>query len=323
MNVYNAIGGYFELELGGGSYIFHESALPVNSGRNALELILRCQHVECLHLPYYGCDALYHTAQKAGLKTVFYTLDEEFNPKIDLLKPGEALLFINYFGILQNRVSQLTDKCFPMIIDNCQAFFSEHTGCLASFYSPRKFFGVPDGGFAYVNQAENYHLSLEMDHSIDRLTHLVRRLEENPEAGYVEYKKNEAAISNMPVKRMSLLTSRLLRSINYDEIRAKRNQNFLHLHSRLRFDNELSALIGESPLNGPLVYPYLNADNNGKRDALLKKRIYIARYWPNQVPRMAGQNLYETHLQQNLLALPIDQRYTETDMGQILDALKK
>ena len=47
---------------------------------------------------------------------------------------------------------QLLNKKYPnLIVDNAQAFYMPHLG-LASFYSPRKFFGVADGGYLFCGK---------------------------------------------------------------------------------------------------------------------------------------------------------------------------
>ena len=67
-------------------------------------------------------------------------------------------------------------RAFPgrVIVDACQAFYHVPVDGVPAFNSPRKFFGVPDGGFA-MQVSPAALAALERDRSDDRCTHLLRR----------------------------------------------------------------------------------------------------------------------------------------------------
>ena len=52
----NSIGGYFSLELQRNKSFLHNDGILLNTGRNALEYILRALgDVQLIYIPYYTC----------------------------------------------------------------------------------------------------------------------------------------------------------------------------------------------------------------------------------------------------------------------------
>ena len=52
------------------------------------------------------------------------------------------------------------------------------------------------------------------------------------------------------------------------------------------------------------------------RKRLIQNKVFVAKYWPN-VDLWAGENATETWMANNILPLPIDQRYGLDDMAKI------
>ncbi|EOU1949016.1 hypothetical protein DMN27_14670, partial [Clostridium perfringens] len=55
---------------------------------------------------------------------------------------------------------------------------------------------------------------------------------------------------------------------------------------------------------------------------LIENNIYVATYW-NEVLEKVEMNSTEEYLVKNLIALPIDQRYSDKEMNLILDLINK
>ncbi|MEI6057234.1 MAG: hypothetical protein WCR55_14400 [Lentisphaerota bacterium] len=120
-----AIGGYFELELRR-SKEYYQNAIRLNSGRNALEFILRLRRYSRVFIPYYSCDAILEPFKKLLLNYELYFIDKNLEPKFNYasIKPDEGFLYINYFGLKAKFIKYLSKYCRNLIIDNSQAFFS-------------------------------------------------------------------------------------------------------------------------------------------------------------------------------------------------------
>ena len=315
------IGGYFEIELNNFGRNVHPTAIALNSGRNALEYILLTKQYSKIHLPYYACDALLQPLKRLNINYEFYYIDKNLLPKKQSIESNEALLYINYFGLMDKNVKKVLKKYDNIIIDNTQAYYSKPHRDVPTFYSPRKFFGVPDGGYLYSKTKLN--LDLEQDISNERLEHLFIRVEEGAEKGYEFFKKNDAKLNNLPINKMSKLTEKLLNSIDYENVLKKRNSNFMKLHDSLTHKNEFSFVINNQTINGPLMYPFLTNDGGKLRNNLHNQKIFTATYWPNVLNWLKDKTAYENYLVENLIALPIDQRYTKEDMIYIYEIISR
>ena len=316
MSLNKPIGGYFELETNDFGSVYHEDAIALNSGRNALEYILLVNNYKKIYLPFYTCDVLLQPIKKLDIDFEFYYLDKEFLPKIDTIENNAVLLYVNYYGLMDDNIEALQTKYSNLIVDNAQAFYSQPINEIPTFYSPRKFFGLPDGGFVYSNT--KLKANLEFDKSSKRMSHLVVRIEDGAEAGFNLFQQNEDELNNLPLRKMSKLTDKLLKNIDFDSVRKKRNENFNILHQALKNENELTPIIENTTINGPMIYPYLKKGNDKLRSSLISKKIFVANYWPNVSDWLGGKECYESYLQSNLIPLPIDQRYGLNELSVII-----
>ncbi|MCD4735154.1 MAG: hypothetical protein K8R53_03865 [Bacteroidales bacterium] len=316
----DVIGGYFELELNDSGTFYHDDAIRLNSGRNALEYILIQNKFEKVYLPYYYCDVILQPVERQKTPYEFYHLTTDFMPEIDNIETNSALLFINYYGLFDNRIELLQKKFNNIIIDNSQSFFSFPIHSSPTFYSPRKFFGLPDGGMVYTDRKVDF--TLERDNSEDRILHLIKRIEQNAESGYVLFKENESRLDFLPVKQMSFITERILKNINFEKAIKKRKDNFIFFHNKFKDSNELTPLIDTAEFIAPLSYPYLNKNNEVLRETLINKNIYVPTFWPNVLNQKAN-NSFEYHLAKNLIPLPTDQRYETEELASICPIIYK
>ncbi|PNS34624.1 hypothetical protein RJ60_14630, partial [Mesotoga sp. B105.6.4] len=198
-----------------------------------------------------------------------------------------------------------------------QAFFTEPISGIETIYSPRKFFGVPDGAYLYSKCSMD--VELQQDISYNHCDFLLKRIDLSPEEGYSSFLGNEERLDNNPIRRMSKLTQTLLSSIDYEFVRKRRNENFFFLHENLRDKNELTELIESEAIDGPMIYPFLTRDTS-LRKKLHNNRIYVATYW-NDVFERADENSLEWQLAKYMIPLPIDQRYGNSDMIQVLNTI--
>lgn len=309
------LGGYFELELEKRDGFIHDNGLLVNTGRNALELILRNLPSDSkVYVPKYTCDVVLEPFAKLGIPYIFYSINKSLEIESDLkLGANEYLLYTNYFGVKDSYVRELWERYSDkVIVDNAQALYALPTKMC--FYSPRKFVGIPDGGIAYFNNQISLE-GYEQDFSYDRCFHLLKRLDIDAGAGYSDFKTTATMLRNQPIKRMSRLTKALLGSIDFAKIRTIRLENFLLLHSVLKDYNKL-VINDLNELSCPMVYPFMT-DDVTLRQRLIDNKIFVATYWPN-IYDWCDEGDVEYALCQNILPLPIDQRYNKEDINRII-----
>ncbi len=312
------IGGYLELELRHGEH-YHKNAIRLNSARNCFEYILLARKYKKVYIPFYTCDVLLQPLWKYKIAYEFYSINKFLEPTktIKLLK-NEALLYTNYFGLKQKCVEDLASSYgTQLIIDNAQAFFAPRIESIDTFYSPRKFLGVPDGGYLYTNYLLNDNF--QIDKSYHRIKHLIYRIEKGAEEGYAAFREADDSLTNQPILKMSELTERILQSIDYEYIKSRRCDNFRFLHNKLGIKNNLSLELSKDSV--PMVYPYYTFNVNLKRK-LIQEKIFTATYWPNVLKWCSNTDM-EFVLCNHIIPIPIDQRYYEKDMERITEIIKK
>ncbi len=148
----------------------------------------------------------------------FYDLTDDFGVKGNVtLNQDSLLLYVNYFGVCTRQAGEIIDQygAENVVIDNSQALFGGQFEALATIYSPRKFFGLPDGGLLYSTDPRIKQPEQRDESSESRMAHLISRITNSPEAAYQHYLEAEGAISKLPVQAMSRLTERLLQSVDY------------------------------------------------------------------------------------------------------------
>lgn len=315
----NEIGGFFELELNQGKEL-HSSALKLNLGRTSFEYILRAKNVEKVYLPYYTCDVMLEPLKKLSIKYEFYHINNNLEPVFNykFIKGNDFFIYNNYFGLKDGFIHEISNKVKNLIIDNAQAFFSKPIPGVDTFYSPRKFFGVPDGAYLYTESRLN--MELQKDVSNRRINHLIGRIEFGAEENFKTFRENDAILSGQSIKKMSNLTHRLLKNINYSKASGIRKKNFFQLHEYLRRTNQIKIDLGYELI--PMIYPFLISNGFQLKKELIRKKIFVATYWPN-VLGIISKDSWEYYLTKNLIALPIDQRYSEKEMSKIIENLEE
>ena len=298
------IGGYFELESDNRFGHYHKDALRLNSASSCLKLLIRTFHILKIYVPDYTCSVVWKSIKDEGCECLFYKVGKDFLPQEDF-KKDDYILFNNYFGVNSQNVKKMEQQYRNLIIDNAQAFYAGDNA-FASFYSPRKFFGVPDGGYLYCK--DEVELPNVTSESWNKCTALLKRCDRPASEGYEDFRETQRRISEEPVARMSKLTERLLCNIDYEAIRKKRQENFKRLHEQLGEYNQLSFDLKSDDV--PMVYPFL-MDKAGLREKLIANKIYVATYWPG-----CNQNDMT-----EIIPLPIDQRYGIEDINHITETI--
>lgn len=318
-----AIGGYLELELPISKHIVPHSdnCVALNSGRHALEYILMQlpENAKKIYIPYYTCIVLLQPLRNLGIEYEFYHINQDLEiTTIPELRDNEYIIVNNYFGIKDAYLKSLYPKLGKHLIeDNSQAFYAEVNPGIKSFYSPRKFFGIPDGGYAHTEIIRD--LDIETDVSTNRSSHLLKRIDEGSQAGYHEFRNNANKLEKESLKKMSNLTRTILQSIDFEGIKAIRRRNFDMLHNSLAQYN-LIDIPSQNSFACPLVYPFRTKDKD-LRKKLIENLIYVATYWPN-VKDWCNPGDEEYLLCEEIIPLPIDQRYDINDMNRIISKIK-
>ena len=309
------IGGYIELD----KYnmpMLHEGAVALNCGRNALAYLIRTKDIKRIYLPKFICNSIISVCKKEGILVSFYHIDIEFKPVIDfVLNDGEWLYLVNYYGQLSNKeINCYAAQYVNIIVDQAHSYFQMPVNGVDTIYTCRKYFGVADGAFLYTDR--KIQDSLPIDESFERMRFLLGRYERTAQEFYSEYVINNHYFEHQPIKQMSKLTYNLLHAISYDIVRKKRENNFIYLHKHLERLNQLKIVN-----TGTYMYPLMINNGEDVRKILHLENVYIPTLWPT-VLEICDRSDVEYKMTENILPLPIDQRYGAEEMAYLVSLVE-
>ena len=307
------IGGYLELEKNR-LPLLHESALALNCGRNALRYLLEQRQISALLLPSFLCDTVKDVCRDIACR--FYAVGVDFLPRIPDPREEEWVYVVNYYGQLTPETLSGLRQRFPrLIVDNAQAYFEPPLPGTDTLYTCRKFFGVPDGAFLYTDAPSR---PLEKCESYPYMRHILGRFERSGREFFADSTENNDRFASESVMAMSRLTDNLLRGIDYAYAERQRRENFLTLASLLSDRNLLS--VREVP--GPFAYPLMLENGMHLKKRLAEENIFIPTLWPELSDTLPAEST-ERRLAENILPLPVDQRYTDEDMRFMAEEILK
>lgn len=311
------IGSFIELEYPKGKeYYKGENVVRLNTGRAAIYHAVTAYGVDTVYLPYYQCETVKNFLEKKNVKIKFYSIDENFEPKIDANEKDTAIVFVNYYGIFgRKHFEKFIDKFNNVIIDNSQGFFNEPIENCLNIYSARKFVGVPDGAYVigkpYLDGDE-----YDLDFSSDTALFMLQRIEYGCSGkAYQSREKNEDRIDSSDILKMSQLTYKILDGADYAVNKAKRKDNFALLHSILGKYNllDIENLLDSEAI--PMVYPFM-VQREDLLSYMLKNKHFQGRWW-RYILDICDENSQEYKLSKYMLPITIDQRYDEDDMTEL------
>lgn len=323
----SAIGGYLGIELPKNAPPF-KTAMKFQSARSSLRFWLENNEISTLNLPIFICDSIVKAVEESGVEIKFYNLRKDFLPDVQtyINDKNTGYLLVNYFGLKGRELSRLQKSSIQtnFCLDNSQAFFAPPISVGAAIYSPRKFFGLPDGGLlqCYDHRIEREYVKLEQDTaSILRMNHLLKRVSQGARAGYSDFLQAEASLEETKPRKMSDLTARLLQSVDISKAATARQNNFDYLNNV--FGEMNSFHWQRMGTDTPLCYPLmLNQDVGDIKAKLAEKDIFCATYWPEVLQRVSTGS-WEADLVTKTLHLPCDQRYSIEHMKTMTDTVLK
>lgn len=313
-----SFGGFLPFEMPTNIKKESTKVVALQSARAALKYFINENYLETVWLPAYTCDALFDVFDNTNVNVKIYNITNKFSIEKSInLGKFDVIVYVNYFGLNEHNIRLLAHQ-YPaenIIIDNSQAYFSKCNEFLASIYSPRKFFGVPDGGL--LKSMAVLKSSIEdSDMNLDNCRHLFERLLDKRDVAYRHYVSAEGKFQDLTPKRISALTEMILDYTDTDRVSDIRMRNFNYYNSKLAKYNQLDL----SMECAPLCYPFLS-EKYIPKELLIQKNIFLPTYWKDALFR--NINEFETRLINSALYLPLDQRYDFEDLDFIIDTIMK
>lgn len=337
--------GYFETLCESG-----KESMFLRSGREALLLAaltvrkLKNNHGLKILLPAYCCWSMSAPFEKAGIKVVYYRLNEDLTIELDYLEyllqkeRPHAILTMNYYG------SASTGKAIELVKkhDDKVVIIEDFSHCTFSFKwiynsqvdiyvsSIRKSIGICDGAVilsniplckGYVQKEINDFSKIRYAAQIEKNRYKWNNNQENKKDFLSAIRKGECIINKFEdVRPMSDLAKQMLRQVNGEEIAYARRENMYHLmrllNDKVRMVPGLERCLGGAPFSLPILVE--NRDE--VQGHLAKEGVYAPVLWPVCKEAQSVCAVSKT-MGEQMLSIPIDQRYDWNDMELIAERI--
>jgi len=318
---------------GNGLFIFNQPSLQMINASSAIWLLARQLKPRRVWLPTYLCQSIIKAIETNKSEIAFYPIDNSLNllstSWMEDLDQTDLIIFIDYFGFPfdPDVVKQMQKKGIKVVRDASQALLSKSaTKTDFTVYSPRKFFGVPDGGILTSGEQGLGNVGRLNPPPKDwwlRSVHsgkLRRRfdLEGGENLWFPVFREVE---SNAPIGpyRMSDLSERLLRCcVDVNVTCQRRRENYHYLASHLRH----IAIFPDLPDTVvPLGFPVCVQDRDKVRRHLIENNIFPPVHW--ELEGVVPKTYIQSHnLSKSIMTLPCDQRYETKHMQRIVEHIQ-
>lgn len=327
------------------------------SGREAIAFALKSLMEKrpwvkkCCLLPAYMCDSVFFPIKRAGWEMHFYKIDKNLEAEkeslcrmIENIRPG--LLFIHaYYGVdtwkpMRSLLNEWRKLGICIMEDVTQSYYLPEAGAEADYVvgSLRKWYPVPDGGFVAsdISLPEDI-LPAGREFTQRRMELLTEKWEylhgdrkrEDKAALKTDYlKKNREAEEWLDtfegIHALSAETAEILRNIDEEECKDRRNANYACLSGKIRGKTSFHPIFpAGQKAAAPLYFPIYAAHRDGLQEFLRLHDIYAPVLWP--VGRENADSITESedYIYGHMLALPIDQRYGKAQMERIVQVLEE
>ena len=297
------------------------------NARSALMALIGKLDPQRIWLPSFFCPSMLQGMGDWRSKLEFFSVDEWLNVGLEddlsLVSKGDVVVLIDYFGFRapDEIVLNLASKGVVVIEDACQALLSEDRlpGAHFLLFSPRKYFGFPDGGIL-VNRTDSplkfANLQPPPENWLQRNINGLR-LRSSFDAGDSESRAWFDVIQNaekhIPVGlyAMSEISRGMLETHgNPNDSIIQRRQNFEILANELEDWN----VCGKLPKNVvPMAFPVKLKNRDVVQKGLFLQEIFPAIHWHLEgvIPPRFKRSL---RLSREIMTLPCDQRYAPSDM---------
>ncbi len=296
-------------------------------------------------LPEYACASVLQPFRAERREIELFEVGEDLavdperlRVRIEEVKPA-AVLAIDYFGFplggdllaaagLREAVSAVVDRSHGARLDAA----APDGGFAVT--SLRKYLPLPDGALcagAGIVQPPPGPGRLATANALGkalRHEHLARGGEGPLESAYLSlFARAERELDSGPEpEAMSVVSAALLGRLDLDAAVERRRDNYRYLLAAFKGEPRLEAVV--QPLLptlpksvSPLAFPVrVRAGRDALRRELIRRRVFCPVHWPLPEGRRLRSDAAR-RLSATILSLPIDQRYEESDMSELVERL--
>lgn len=329
------------------TYPFSERGQLYGTGRDAMRALLSFgrEKLDWLRLwcPTFFCQDVVSALLDTGITVETYRDDPtRVEPDLDAIdvRPGDALLLVNYFGLRDRSSAKKVPDGVTVIEDHTHdpvsawAWESQADFCVASL---RKTLPIPDGGALWspkehplpasvpTTAVRNDASGRKLAAMLMKALYLAGASVDKP-AFRAEAVGGEQVIASGDISGITTWSEQLVASFPITDWWAQRKRNHASLAQIVEGLSGVELLIPTLEESCPFS-AYLVFDSAARRDvarfALCERSVYPAVLWTLDEPVVAGISTEDVELSRRMLSLHCDFRYGKQDIkgiGQILAA---
>lgn len=322
------------------------------SGRNAIEALMKCiqekSGIQKILLPDYVCETVLDAVIRANMEYELYCVNRNFELELSDIEKGvqsgiRCLYIVQYFG---NKFSKQTIDAIAkwhkegvIVVEDItmSLFSSDSTGGVGFgdyiLGSIRKWLPIPDGGFlcskeqvlpeitahSYVSKYTDYY----------RLVQTMKRMyvqggfrDKELKENYLTYYRNsiEELFSDYRIYPMSEFSMNYIKNYDWNEVVAKRIQNFDYLYEKIKNIEQIQVKIKREDGYIPLGMVIRCDARDQLMNRLIENDIYCNVHWRLKA-RTENPDIETLSMQ--IMTIPCDQRYDIAEMDYIADVMEQ
>lgn len=322
-----------------------ENIFYFRSGRDALKAIARActPKTTTVLLPALSCESMVSPFLMNGYDVLFYKLNPDYTiDQKDLeskMQKGCLFLYMAYFGIepINSQTLKAIKERFSAVLieDRTQNALHEiQQPVVADFIviSVRKWLAIPDGGFLVsqepieIGAEKEGFFAATRERAMKLKSEYLKKGDQNKKEQFRSLlnQANDVLDQSEKAFAMAADSRSKIRAIDFERI-LKDRQNNVHILKQglyaLAYQGKISFITNQPELS-TLYFPILVNNRDFVQGELAKAGIYCPVIWP--VPKLAkGICSVADMTADNMLALPCDQRYGESEMKFIIEKLNE
>ena len=313
-----------------------------DSGRSALKHIAsNLDSEDEILMPEFICDSVIDCFWNESIK--YYRLNYDFTINLESLesiitKKTRVIFIMHYFGGLQShdtlmQIDSIAKENNIIIIEDTTHSIFTKSDTIGDYQvcSIRKWMPIPSGGVLYSNNDKlKAFSSIQYDICSDNTRaygmilkdmFLNQKLDCNTAYRRVFAECEKQLDMQKEIYKMSDFAHFIASCIDVSDIYKSRRDNYVLLRKGL-IKKGLYPVVKLDKIDCPFVLPIRIRKRNTFRSYLIDHNIYCAVHWPFNASKTTRRP-FAYDCAQELISLPIDQRYGEADINYMLDVIYK
>ncbi len=307
-----------------------------------------CKTNKRVLLPAYTCDTVITPFKELGWECHYFSVDKNLRMNSDSVRAQYkqhqiSLIVVHpYYGMELNQeeealLKELHEQGCRIVVDVTQGIYTKQNLDFVDYYvgSYRKWFKVPDGAFLKSKQGaasipqplveNDDFVAVQTSAMYLRGAYFRSQNQLIKDISIKLNKKAEGQIDHhITPHKMSSFSYSIFKEKREDQCQTSRVENYRYLFENLSKIEEIEVVcrdMGEVK-TAPLYFTFYTQDRKALQLALAEEHIYAPVIWPVVYDEVIIDESIR-YIYDSLLAIPIDQRYTQEDMAKVVEIINR